>query len=731
MEINKITFEQLADKMAIESSFEDLDVNDDNVINEQDVQAAASNQTLAANITNLLNSVDEEDELSPDADFDYDDTVVNTTDNNTNVATTVSNSSTSSQVSAALTQFEINKLNDRQSEIQSDIEAKQKECETKQKKIEEKQEELEALVKAAQNNNDNSKTAQITDLQAEIKTLAAEIEELLSSIEKLESDYKANSLMLTSLTESLETQQTALTQEVSEVNATTTINGITSTDGANSASSTKTLKSMDEYMTMMDEKFADLFCKLESMDAQSVSNWLGTTADGKRYAGPSATTKSNSAAYYDADGDGRVTVIDQLLWQNYLEKYKSSNSAQSINQTGMGRGLYIMTGRLNAAVLGNYYGTTYDLDDLEQIDYLKKTSEYSDKLNPGVTAQINLNITKIAQNENWEERLDNLSSQKWFTTKFGKDYACKLKEQITEAKDFISKNPENAKFAGIAAAFNIYKNNIANESKMIELFETDGGKHVWNTTLEDAERIASEFGISVSQAQNMLNGEKIQRQFKNTLKYACDINGDGIFDHKDLNELSGDLDLDGDGCISSEEKSFLEILKAQLYSKATINHVNASDDIDDVISYCEFTNNNSVTSELASDFRARAQELAEQYDKDLSEYTNDDGLYISGSNPPEGKKSWDNGNAAQGMFGKLAWYWETSASYSKYGVVTSKGVADVLTPTYNLKWRIENGNLSKTELQTIIDKINAASSSVQSQLADIKKAAETKLASMS
>ena len=70
MEIDKILFGRLAETKGVENSFEDLDVNGDNVIDEKDAQAAADNQAITSQITNILNYADEEAELSLDVDFD-------------------------------------------------------------------------------------------------------------------------------------------------------------------------------------------------------------------------------------------------------------------------------------------------------------------------------------------------------------------------------------------------------------------------------------------------------------------------------------------------------------------------------------------------------------------------------------------------------------------------------------------------------------------------------------
>ena len=73
MKIDKISFEQMAQNKGIDKAFEDFDVNNDGIINEQDA-------ALAAQITNLLNSVDEEAKLSADGDFDFDNNSERTTD---------------------------------------------------------------------------------------------------------------------------------------------------------------------------------------------------------------------------------------------------------------------------------------------------------------------------------------------------------------------------------------------------------------------------------------------------------------------------------------------------------------------------------------------------------------------------------------------------------------------------------------------------------------------------
>ena len=68
MDISKIQFGQLSQSKDIEKAFEDLDVNNDGVINEKDT-AAATNKALSAEITNLLNEVDNDADVEILGDF--------------------------------------------------------------------------------------------------------------------------------------------------------------------------------------------------------------------------------------------------------------------------------------------------------------------------------------------------------------------------------------------------------------------------------------------------------------------------------------------------------------------------------------------------------------------------------------------------------------------------------------------------------------------------------------
>ncbi|MCR4881121.1 MAG: hypothetical protein K6A44_04120 [bacterium] len=870
MEIDKILFGRLAETTGTDRSFEDLDVNNDGVIDEED--AAVANQSIAAEITNLLNSVDEEAELSLDADFDINNlskasaadssnsataadstsgmskeeyqksitkytysglgsdgklrkemennqgvsfvlmtlvgvsvehcgsgvsSFVNVTNdkncildtmydlkdyanfkyvqtkavpsvfggssqnkpcivkyvdgkvaetiwlepeqanaegiknifmsqlgltadgvNNTSQAanedtvnstagtstvsditkTSVSDNSSSS-AAIALTQLEISKLNDKQDEIQEEISAKQKELESKQNKIEEKQAELDALVKEAQNNNDNSKLSEITDLQAEIKSLSADIEELISSIEELESDYRANSLTLSSLSNTLESQQTALTQEVSDVNAATTVSEITATDEVsetNAVSQTnqtasKEVKTMAEYKEILDCKFNELWDKFGN--AESCIQYM----------------KNNFGTYMDVTGDGRVDKIDLQIFENYiklsnnLDERKEKGNAYSSARTRFAMELrkqtYISTGVLNDT-------NSYTLDDIENYAKLGGNVAYLRR---------NLDITSIAQDSNWRERL---LTAGWpegdLRTNNGQIY-----KKVSEAQEFIKNNPDKVGYAGIAGAYKFV-------SEKMEKFS--------DTWADSTEKYNSWWHRSGDDYYNHMFAVYIQDSAQ------TDINNDGKFDAKDLEAFSCNVDLDGDGTVSSQESQFLsrvrKAMESKVYRDISTKAVSNNASIDDIITYYGTVGTDADTTKLTS----QALSAFEEMKGNPKLYNTDRATGVTGLTGRALLRLLNAIGYAANRSVRLGLQDGTSAILQqgiedKY--YTDDEVTSILTqainqasPANTYLHYIQSADLSKEELQSILSKINSASSEVQAKLADVKSAVQSKLANM-
>ena len=109
MEINKILFEQLAGTKGIENPFEDFDVNNDGVINEEDAAISASNQALSQQITNLIGQVDCDEDVKIIGDF-----VENEIPTNTVTSVNTASNASITQGAVAITQLEINKISKEQ-----------------------------------------------------------------------------------------------------------------------------------------------------------------------------------------------------------------------------------------------------------------------------------------------------------------------------------------------------------------------------------------------------------------------------------------------------------------------------------------------------------------------------------------------------------------------------------------------------------------------------------------
>ncbi len=744
MEIDKILFGQLVETKGIENPFEDFDVNNDGIINEEDAAVAASNQALSEQITNLLNSDDEETTLVDEADFDE------------NEITTVSNIKTntfySSQARLALTQLEINKLNDEQTKIQEDITKAQKELEAKQKRIEEKKEELDTLIKEAQNSNDNSKAVQITDLQAEIKQLSSDIEELVSSVEKLESDYKTNSISLTSLSNSLEVQQTVLMQEISEVNSSETVNGITASNEVNATTSTtkKEVKTMEEYKEILDCKFNELLEK-----------FCGDGDAAKQY------VKNNLGEFMDVTGDGRIDKLDFYIWDNYQRDKKVANiqdtkAADTITKRcaqEVRRALYLTCGHPSIDT------NSYDLEDLENYAKLGANPQ-----NVALLLYSSGNKTKIAQTEDWESKLETLCGH-WING----GYASMAVKSIKQISDYIKANPENAQIAPVAIAFQRYSEGIKNTTGLAQEYKASYDAS-YEDLINDKEMKAAykdykkdypHSGISyeewVSQSvygsSSPKSASTIEKELKEGVKNSMlnslkntDINGDGKLDVNDITALCTDIDLDGDGQISCEEKSFIaelrETMKDQVYKSMTRCSKYNATNIDDVINYFENFDHDAHVQKAKNNMCSTMDEIAEGLQAKL----NDTFGYIPDNYLKNGEFCWISSrvllsadasrrvSAQVSTFGAVRYMDGTlsQGSWTQNGEDLTLSEAKKLqceaieygSVQYTYLHYVQSADLSKEELQGILNKINSASSAVQSKLADVKKVVETRLDTM-
>ena len=263
MDISKILFNSLKTDN-IKSSFEDLDVNNDGVINNADMDAA-KNTDIAKEILTLLNSVDTESEIIENAD---------PTDGIISYSRTLSNH----------TQNELDEISEKISE-------KEEEYKKLQDELEEKQEEYAKISKNIENSNNEdeaiSQQTIISNLSSEIKLLNNNLQTLDSDISSLKSQYETKSARLEIENNVAETMSKA---------------GSTLKPNRNTTEDDDTTKTSDDD-TDADNTTDDDTAKTDDTDANA------TTAD--------ADTGTGTAEYYSEDDGVNIANVAKLIADVY------------------------------------------------------------------------------------------------------------------------------------------------------------------------------------------------------------------------------------------------------------------------------------------------------------------------------------------------------------------------------------------------------------------------------
>ncbi len=358
-------------------------------------------------------------------------------------------------------------------------------------------------------------------------------------------------------------------------------------------------------------------------------------------------------------------------------------------------------------------GVVYDLCDLENIAKVLGTSR--DVGYAGLLPTYNymhytgnIDFGAIAQCENWEERLDNVSFL------FSNPQMTKaVKAQVQKAADCVAQNPENAQYATIAAAYQTAQ-------KLTNVIPKSEGYA----------------GSSSYWAQQSYRG-------------VLDINGDGVSDIIDYLNFPTDIDLDGDGVVSENEKSYLKKTKEGLKNKIVggdyghgtmvANLYKNNYSIEQIIGLIDAGCDETLYKGLENtykaysvDYPARQEEYAnrtgnpayyghEPYiDQNSMSGAYYHGLYISEGYTDGTKVVSDSERDA---------FREWSPSIDAVSNVLSKAKDFFNIDTIYSHW-VASADIDKSTLQNIINKINAASSTTQSKLSAVKQAAQARLAQM-
>ena len=184
-----------------------------------------------------------------------------------------------------------------------------------------------------------------------------------------------------------------------------------------------------------------------------------------------------------------------------------------------------------------------------------------------------------------------------------------------------------------------------------------------------------------------------------------------INSYKDLNELPDEIDIDGDGKVSDNEKYYVKNLKILAYFYLNYNLSNNSSNIDEIISREEYIKNNPIVLNIEQDYYNMYKQNAGIIDQAYI------ALKVIGNKYDISVDL----NSYMGI-NPLNQGWGTS-DYEK----NIQAQIDNKDPILIYKNYIYENNLSKAELTEILDKINSASSSVQSRLSEVKIAVQQKL----
>ena len=554
---------------------------------------------------------------------------------------------------------------------------------------------------------DNTSSAGKETVDSSAETISANI-----SDEQILVTFLCALLQLTSLNSNdLLTSITQLLsgQEISENNTNSEIQNTSQTKPR------RELKSMDEYIDIINNKYDELWEKFGG-DTDEINQYIN----------------NNLGDFADIDGDGEITVLDQAIWGKYNKEY-SNNAAdsryitdkneKSQNYAQGKRKLYSV--KLKNAISNKVNNSLLDFNDLEDLYTLGGTHKDLSALGVNIGTLIlsknNLNINSIAQDENWEEKFDSLCEKFGLDTNSWKTARTNKKDMIQKSVDYIKNNPENSKYAVLSPLFENYKNLVETYNK-------------------------NESGISDQEMIAYFNSksDRIEAGVKALVPAGIDINGDGIFDAKDIAEFSCDIDLDGDGKVSNQESKFLKTMKEQLknvlWSNTANNGYYNNNKIEDLISYLDNFDESTYLKNKKSDLNSKLDtyiKTAINYDSNngyLNNFKN--GEYMIGSKRAYGFLQ-NTGIVIAGRLGYLdgtAGVFPANVSTLDPTVSEEKELISKTLeygrPINTYLHYIKSADLTKEQLEEILNKINSSSASVQTQPSDIKKLVEQKLADL-
>ena len=258
--------------------------------------------------------------------------------------------------------------------------------------------------------------------------------------------------------------------------------------------------------------------------------------------------------------------------------------------------------------------------------------------------------------------------------------------QLESVENGVEVKNNSLNYEGINSVYQQYLKNV----DIVEE-NTRNGKYSAKTSLQ---LDINEKPLDVPLSLQYWNGEKENDKW-NSIKIneIVDINQDGEVSFADINLIPEEMDLNGDGEISNEEKLFLKKLKVRLYvqlKNKTMNNIyKKTAKIDDIIEYLTINANDDVISNVIKSSN----------------------LWLKSQGAENSGKQFVN---------------ENSSVWSGYGIsAQTLAYTDNIITKYLLM--VDKTDLSKSELEDILNKINSASAKTQSQLAEVKTVVEQKL----
>ena len=548
-----------------------------------------------------------------------------------------------------------------------------------------------------------------------------------------------------------EISETVSVQNTDEVQSTTETQQVQKTDERKKVE----IKTMEEYKGILDKKFDELWEK------------YGNQEEVIQY------VKNNLGEYMDLTGDGIVDKIDLQILENYLKTLPRASTSDPVEQE-KGRD-YVRGLQKFAQEIKKY---TYSITAKDRNSYSLEDVENYAKLGGKPTSlRSKLNISLIAREENWKERLLEIGYPESELRESGDLY-----KKITSAREFIKNNPENAGYAAASYAFKSFISqdyaaqaeiNMEYRDKRYEDLLKDSSsykeymkKWPYCGMTQKEYAFATAYGridedghfTTPSNSVATLESDYRAKALKsaiNSLAYT-DINGDGKLDVDDLKNFSTEIDLDGDGKVSSDEKSFLtslkKIMEETIYSCMTRESSYNATNIEDIVNYFE----NLDVESTKSSIREKVENFLDGETDDVESRQHDK----YGDNWRELRGNIildDNGEVQLGKHGLDIVCKTPTQIVSRFGYLDGTKLSDMtdgVLQTYLqscgktklLEWYdksveegsvektflhyIKSADLSKEQLEEILNKINSSSSKVQSQLAEVKAVIKQKLATI-